>query len=141
MLAAMTEPDCVFCKILAGEIPGTVVAEEKRAVAIMDINPATRGHMLVFPRTHAPDLFGVASDDLTAVVLLAQQLAQRARSRLGADGVNLIHSSGPAAWQKVFHLHVHVIPRYAGDPLVLPWTPAPGNLAEIAATAAELRDA
>jgi histidine triad (HIT) family protein len=141
MLAAMTEPDCVLCKILAGEIPGTVVAEEKLAVAIMDINPAARGHMLVFPRTHTPDLFGVASDDLAAVALLAQQMAQRARSRLAADGVNLMQSSGPAAWQTVFHLHVHVIPRYAGDPLVLPWTPTPGNMTEIAATAAALRDA
>ena len=139
MLAAMTEPDCVFCKIIAGQIPGTVVAEADRAVAIMDINPATRGHVLVLPRSHAPDLFHIPAEDLTAVTLLGQEMARRARERLGAEGVNLIQSNGRIAWQSVFHLHLHVIPRYADDPLVLPWTPAPGDPQEISAAAAALR--
>ncbi len=66
-------------------------------------------------------------------------MAKRVSDRLGADGVNLINSCGAAAWQTVFHLHFHVIPRYAGDPLALPWVPAPGNQDEIAAVAAQLR--
>ncbi|WP_020573672.1 HIT family protein [Actinopolymorpha alba] len=134
----MSVDACVFCRILAGELPSTTVAEEDRAVAFMDVNPATPGHLLVVPRTHAPDLFTVDPADLAACATLAQKMARRVRERLGADGVNLIQSSGAAAWQTVFHLHVHVIPRYDGDPLILPWQPAPGNAAEIAAVATKL---
>ena len=133
------DPDCLFCKIIAGEIPGTIVAEDDRTVAFMDINPATRGHALVVPRRHAADLGAVEPDELGAVVQAAQRLAVRARDALGADGVNLINAWGSAAWQTVFHLHVHVIPRYADDPLKLPWVPAPGDEAEIAAAADALR--
>jgi len=105
----------------------------------MDINPATRGHALVIPRAHADDLHAIGTDDLHAVAVAAQRLAGRARERLGADGVTLMNSCGAAAWQTVFHFHVHVIPRYADDPLRLPWTPAPGDMDEIAATGATLR--
>jgi histidine triad (HIT) family protein len=133
------DPDCLFCKIVAGEIPGTIVAEDDRTVAFMDINPATRGHALVVPRRHTADLGEVDPDDLAAVVQAAQRLAIRARDALGADGINLMNSWGPAAWQTVFHLHIHVIPRYDDDPLKLPWTPAPGDEAEIAAAADAIR--
>lgn len=137
--ATQADPDCVFCKILAGQIPGTVVAETDRAVAIMDISPATRGHMLVLPRAHTPDLLTIPAADLAAVAELAQQMARVAMERLGAAGVNILQSSGAAAWQTVFHLHVHVIPRYQDDPLRLPWQPTPGDQAEIAAAAKDLR--
>ena len=123
------DPDCLFCKIIAGEIPGTIVAEDERTVAFMDINPATRGHALVVPRRHAADLGEISSEDFAAVADAARRLAIRARSALDADGINLINSWGPAAWQTVFHLHVHVIPRYADDPLRLPWKPAAGRRA------------
>jgi histidine triad (HIT) family protein len=132
------DPDCLFCKIVAGEIPATIVAEDERTVAFMDINPATRGHALVVPREHAADVFAIDPADLLAVAVAAQGLARRARENLGADGVNLLNSNGPAAWQTVFHFHMHVIPRYAGDPLRLPWTPAPGDMDEIKAAAVEL---
>ena len=134
-----TDPDCIFCKIVAGEIPSTKVAEDERTYAFMDINPATRGHALVLPRRHATDLGEISSEDFAAVADAARRLAIRARSALDADGINLINSWGPAAWQTVFHLHVHVIPRYADDPLRLPWKPAPGNEVEIAAAADALR--
>jgi histidine triad (HIT) family protein len=130
--------DCLFCKIVAGEIPSTRVDEDERTVAFMDINPATRGHVLVVPREHSADLLEIAAVDLQACALAAQRIAARLRDRLGADGVNLINSCGQVAWQTVFHFHVHVIPRYAGDPLRLPWTPAPGDREEIAAAAQEL---
>ncbi|HLH67190.1 MAG TPA: HIT family protein [Solirubrobacteraceae bacterium] len=135
----MRDPDCLFCRIVAGELPSQRVCEDERTVAFMDINPATHGHMLVVPRAHCTDLLEAPADDLAAVVATAQRLARLAVQRLGADGVNLLNSCGAAAWQTVFHLHMHVIPRYRDDPLRLPWKPAPGDPAQIAAAAAALR--
>jgi len=133
------DPDCLFCKIVAGDLPATVVDSDERTVAFMDINPATRGHALVVPREHAPDLLAMPQEDLDACFRAAQRLAKRAKERLGADGINLLNSSGPAAWQTVFHFHVHVVPRYADDPLELPWVPGPGDADEIKATGEELK--
>lgn len=134
----MRDPDCLFCSIVAGEVPATIVAQDEHTVSFMDINPATRGHALVVPREHAQDLLSIESEQLQRVIVAAQRLAARVRERLGADGVNLLNSCGALAWQTVFHLHVHVIPRYAGDPLRLPWQPRPGQPDEIAAAAQEL---
>ena len=80
----------------------------------------------------------MGTEDLCAVAVAARRLAARARERLGADGVNLLNSCGAAAWQTVFHFHVHVIPRYRDDPLRLPWVPSAGDPAEIAAAAQDL---
>ncbi len=135
----MSDPNCLFCKIVAGEVPSQRVDEDERTVAFMDINPATRGHALVVPRTHAANLLEIEHDDLAATMAAAQRLARTVIERLGADGVTLMNSCGAAAWQTVFHFHIHVIPRYDGDPLRLPWTPAPGDADEIAATADALR--
>jgi histidine triad (HIT) family protein len=139
-LRTVADPDCLFCKIVAGEIPSARVDEDERTIAFMDINPATKGHLLVIPREHSADLLEVPVEDLEACARMAQKLAKRIKDRLGADGVNLMNSCGKAAWQTVFHFHVHVIPRYDGDPLRLPWVPAPGNHDEIAATAQQLTD-
>ena len=130
--------DCIFCKIVAGEIPAFVVEQDEQTLTFMDISPATRGHALVIPKRHAADLWEIEPDQLAAVTLAAQRQALRVRDRLGADGVNLINSTRPEAWQTVFHFHIHVIPRYAGDPLRLPWTPTPGDMDEIRAVAGEL---
>jgi histidine triad (HIT) family protein len=135
----VADPDCIFCKIIGGEIPGQIIDQDERTVAFMDISPATRGHALVVPRRHVRDLLEIEPDELSATILAAQRLARRIHERLGADGVNLLNSCGQAAWQTVFHFHVHVIPRYAGDPLKLPWTPAQGDSEEIAAVASQLR--
>ena len=132
------DPDCIFCKIVAGEIPSTRVHEDERTIAFMDINPGTRGHLLVIPRAHSTDLLEIPHEDLEACARTAQLMAARVNERLHPDGVNLLNSCGQAAWQTVFHFHIHVIPRYAGDPLRLPWHPAPGDREEIAAAAAEL---
>jgi histidine triad (HIT) family protein len=134
----MADPDCIFCRILAGELPARIIDEDERTVAFMDIAPATRGHALVIPRAHSVDLLSIGGEDLAAVTGAAQRLALRMKERLGADGVNLLNSCGRAAWQTVFHFHVHVIPRYEGDPLRLPWTPAAGDPDEIAGAAQEL---
>jgi histidine triad (HIT) family protein len=134
----MADPDCLFCKIVAGELPATIVAEDERTIAFMDINPATRGHVLVIPREHAADIHAIEPEDLQAVAVAAQRVAARAVAKLGADGVNLLNSNGAAAWQTVFHFHLHVIPRYEDDPLRLPWVPGPGDMDDITAAAAEL---
>jgi histidine triad (HIT) family protein len=135
----VADSDCIFCKIIAGELPATFVHEDERTVAFMDIAPATRGHALVVPRHHTRDLLQIGAEDLDAVVMVAQELARRAKERLGAAGVNLLNSCGQAAWQKVFHFHLHVIPRYEDDPLRLPWVPAEGDPGDIAAAAEALR--
>src|SRR5436305_13016324 len=105
----------------------------------MDINPATRGHAVVVPRRHSRNLLEIDAQDLEATAAGAQRLAQRMNERLGPDGINLLNSCGSAAWQTVFHFHIHVIPRYRDDPLQLPWTPVPGDPGEIPTNAADLR--
>jgi histidine triad (HIT) family protein len=135
----VSDPECIFCKIIAGEVPGQIVEEDERTVAFMDINPATRGHLLVIPRAHARNLLEISPEDLGATIATAQRMAQRVNQRLQPAGINLINSCGSAAWQTVFHFHVHVIPRYEDDPLKLPWVPAPGDPDEIAAVARDLR--
>lgn len=135
----MSDPDCIFCNIVAGELPAQIVDEGERTVAFMDISPATRGHLLVVPRQHSRDLLEIGQEDLAATLTAAQRMAARIVERLDADGVNLINGCGRAAWQTVFHFHVHVIPRYDGDPLRPLWIPAPGDPDEIEATAQALR--
>jgi histidine triad (HIT) family protein len=130
-----SEPGCIFCGVIAGEVPSTTIAQSERVVAFMDINPVTPGHALAVPRSHATDLFDVATEHLAACVLLAQEIAGRAKDRLGADGVNLLNCSGEAARQTVFHFHIHVIPRFMDQPgkdaIGLPWDSVPGNPDEI----------
>jgi histidine triad (HIT) family protein len=131
--------DCLFCGIVAGDVPGQVVDSDEHTVAFMDINPATRGHALVVPRRHSADLMEVSDEDLTYTMLAARRLARHIRDALEPDGFNILNSCGSAAWQTVFHFHVHVIPRYVDDPLKLPWVPGPGDADEIAAVAEQLR--
>jgi histidine triad (HIT) family protein len=131
--------DCIFCKIVAGELPSEIVREDEHTVAFMDINPWTRGHALVIPRNHSPNLYEVGEDDLRHTSSAAKQLALRMRERLRCDGVNLLNASEPAAWQTVFHFHMHVIPRYDDDPLQLPVRPQQAAQAELTEVASELR--
>jgi histidine triad (HIT) family protein len=132
------QADCTFCQIVSGELPADLVDEDERTIAFMDINPATRGHLLVVPRAHSVDLLEIGDEDLEACVRMARRLAARLKEKLGADGVNLLNSCGRAAWQTVFHFHLHVIPRYETDPLRLPWVPAPGDRDEIAQAARDV---
>ena len=133
--------DCIFCAIVRGDAPSQRILEDDRMVAFMDINPATRGHALVVPRRHSRDLLDADADDLAAVALAAQRVARAAMQTLGADGVNVVQATGAVAFQTVFHLHFHVVPRYASDRVVLPWTPRPGDPEAIAEAGAALRSA
>lgn len=133
------EEDCIFCKIAAGQLPAEKITEDGRTVAFMDINPWTRGHALVIPKRHSRNLYEIEPADLSATLETAQDLARKMRDRLSAEGVNLINSCEPAAWQTVFHFHVHVIPRWSDDPLRLPGTPREPDEGELAEVAEELR--
>jgi histidine triad (HIT) family protein len=135
----LSESDCIFCAIAAGEGPAAIIDSDEHTVAFMDINPATRGHALVIPRRHAEDLIAISAEDLAATVAASRRLAERMRDALGAHGINLLNSCGTAAWQSVFHFHIHVVPRWEDDPLELPWVPAAGDPEEIAATATLIR--
>ncbi|MGH2979141.1 MAG: HIT family protein [Solirubrobacterales bacterium] len=139
----MADPhgDCIFCDVVAGEIPGEVIDSDERTITVMDINPATRGHAVVITRTHAESLLEVDDEDLLAGMRTARRVAERMRATLHPDGFNILHNIGRAAWQSIFHFHVHVIPRYENDPLQLPWLPEPADPAELARVAAEIRGA
>ena len=95
--------------------------QDESVVAIMDLHPATQGHVLVMPKRHARDLWEVTSDDAERTMAASLQVARMIRHALAPDGINLVHASDPAAWQTVFHFHLHVIPRYKGDSLIPPW--------------------
>jgi histidine triad (HIT) family protein len=131
--------DCLFCGIVAGDVPAQIVGSDDYTVAFMDINPATRGHALVVPREHSADLIDVSDDDLQRTMLAARRLALRMQAALDPDGFNILNSCGRAAWQTIFHFHLHVIPRYDDDPLKLPWIPRGGEADEIAAVADRIR--
>ena len=117
-------------------MPSITIAETDQAIAFMDINPVTPGHALVIPRSHATDLFDITPSDLAAAAHLSQEIARRAEARLDADGVNLLNCTGEAAWQSVFHFHIHVIPRFEDQPekdaIGLPWETVPGDPEDIA---------
>ena len=131
--------DCIFCKIVAGELPAQMVDEDAHTVAFMDLNPWTRGHALVIPRTHSPNLYEIEDDELRHSAVAARRLALRMKERLGCDGVNLLNAAEPAAWQTVFHFHLHVIPRYQGDSLEVPARPFEASAEDLAGVAEELR--
>jgi histidine triad (HIT) family protein len=131
--------DCLFCGIVAGDVPAQIVDSDEHTVAFMDINPATRGHALVVPREHSRDLTDVPDDDLANTMAAARRLARRMDEVLEPDGFNILNSCRPAAWQTIFHYHLHVIPRYEDDPLKLPWVPGPGDPDEIKAIADRIR--
>ncbi|WBP94697.1 HIT family protein [Mycolicibacterium neoaurum] len=109
---------CVFCAIVAGEAPAVRIHEDDDLLAILDIRPFTRGHTLVIPKTHSVDLTDTAPDTVAAMAALGQRIARAARrSGLHADGNNIAINDGKAAFQTVFHIHLHVVPRRAGDKL------------------------
>jgi histidine triad (HIT) family protein len=131
--------DCLFCKIVAGDLPAQKVDEDEHTIAFMDLNPWTRGHALVVPREHTRNLYEIGEDELGRTAAAAKRLAKRMKERLDCDGVNLLNSCEPAAWQTVFHFHVHVIPRYDDDPLQLPTRPQEADAGDLEGVANELR--
>ena len=109
---------CVFCAIVAGEAPAIRIYEDDDYLAILDIRPIVRGHTLVIPKKHTVDLTDTPADTIADLVRIGQRIAQAARaSELKADGNNIAINDGKAAFQSVFHIHLHVAPRKSGDKL------------------------
>ncbi len=127
--------NCVFCRIVSGDIPSLRVYEDEECIAVLDINPASPGHTLVIPRAHRKDLTELSVQEIAHAFSVAKLLGERQMERLGADGFNVVQNNGAAAGQTVLHFHVHVIPRYAGGPQIAAWKqtePDPEFLREIA---------
>jgi len=115
------DPDCVFCKIVAGEIPSAKVAESDRAYAFMDVGPIAAGHTLVVPRDHYETIADMSPEDVAAIYELAARLAPAIQKAVEAEGLNVLQNNGRVAGQVVPHVHVHLIPRSSGDGLSWPW--------------------
>ena len=129
--------DCIFCAIAAGEIPSFKVYEDDLVLAYLDINPFSKGHTLVIPKAHTTGLLDTDDAVLAAVVARVKKVAAHLRAALPCDGFNILQNNGEAAGQTVRHLHFHIIPRYAGEPLA--FESKPGDMAELKALADNLR--
>src|SRR5439155_26533088 len=110
-----SDPTCIFCKIVAGEIPCFKLFEDAETLAFMDINPVHDGHSLVIPKAHYPTLFAIAPEAIAAVAQTAARVARAVDAALNPDGLNLIQANGEGAGQSVAHFHFHVFPRRLGD--------------------------
>lgn len=115
------DSNCIFCKIIAGEIPSRTVYEDEGYKAIMDVSPASKGHVIVLPKNHASNVFEISEEELSGAMIVAKKVAAMLKEKFGCDGVNILQNNGEAAGQTVFHLHVHVIPRYKGDTVNITW--------------------
>ncbi len=134
-----TDPDCIFCKIVAGEIPCVKLYEDAATFAFMDINPVNDGHALVIPKEHYEDVFTVSGEALAATVAAAKRVAAAVRAALAPPGMNLFQCNGKAAAQSVMHFHVHVIPRRTDDGLAMNWELRPGDMDAIGQIAERIR--
>ena len=133
--------DCVFCKIRDGELPAMRVYEDDRTLAIMDINPLNPGHCLVLTKTHTPTLWDADPEDLQAAIVAAQKVAVALKTAVKPDGLNMLQANGAAAFQSVFHYHLHLIPRWNNDGKGFDWPLVPGDRAQIQAIGERLREA
>ena len=131
--------DCVVCAIVSGSLPSRQVGENDRALAFLDINPATDGHTLVAPKAHTAEIWDLPRPDGHAVIDLVRETAALLRRVLRPEGMTLFQANGGAGWQDVGHVHVHVVPRWTGDGLTKPWGGTPGNPAALDHLAVRLR--
>lgn len=117
----MKKDDCVFCKIAAGIIPSNTVYEDERYRAILDLNPAEKGHTLILPKEHFDDIFEADEETLKSIMDVAILVGRAIRKVMKPDGINIVINAGEAAGQTVRHLHVHIIPRFKGHTKILNW--------------------
>ena len=129
--------ECLFCKIIAGELPSTPVYEDEEYKVILDVNPAARGHVIIIPKKHAANIFELEDEEAAKVFPIAKKIAAALRKTYHCDGINILQNNGEAAGQTVFHLHVHVVPRYYGDDVNIMWEP--GNTPDLEEVAQEIR--
>ncbi len=133
--------DCIFCKIVAGEIPAVKVLDEEKVLAFMDINPASRGHMLVIPKHHAENILEISEADLSAVMSAVKRCAGAVKEVVGAEGITVLQLNGTASDQVVPHLHVHIMPRWEHDGMsVSQWEMGKGDIEELQEIARKVRE-
>lgn len=118
------DENCIFCKIISGAIPSKTVYEDDNFKAIMDVAPASKGHVIVLPKSHAANIFEISDEDAAGIMVVAKKVAGILKNALNCDGVNILQNNGEVAGQTVFHLHVHVIPRYEDDSVKIKWSQA-----------------
>ncbi|MBW2622826.1 MAG: HIT family protein [Deltaproteobacteria bacterium] len=132
--------DCIFCKIVANELPSTRVYEDEKLLAFMDINPVAHGHCLLIPKDHYQDIYTIPEDLLRDLIAAAKPLAGAVASGLKADGLNLFQSNGRAAMQLIDHFHMHFLPRWKDDSLKLgSWEARQGDMKTIEEAAAAIK--
>ena len=119
----MKDDNCIFCKLANKDIPTNIIYEDDRFTVILDASPATKGHALILPKNHAANIYELPDEDASAVFVLAKKLATKMTEILHCDGFNIVQNNGEVAGQTVFHFHMHLIPRYEGDQVVLTWKP------------------
>jgi len=134
-----SDPNCIFCKIVAGEIPCFKLFEDAETLAFMDINPVHDGHALVIPKAHAPNVFEIAPEDFAVAARTAAKVAKAVNAAVQPGGINLMQANGEGAGQSVFHFHLHIIPRRSDDGLLFNWEPKTGDHARIAEIAERIR--
>ena len=115
----MKEDNCIFCKIINGEIPSHVLYEDEQFKVILDVNPATKGHALILPKEHYANLYELPEETAADAMKLAQRMMRKMTEKLDCDGFNIVQNNGEAAGQTVFHFHMHLIPRYKNDGEIL----------------------
>ncbi len=135
------DPNCIFCKIVAGQIPCFKLHEDADTIAFMDINPGNDGHALAIAKAHHADLYAMPPALLGAVAATAQRVAKAVGKALAPDGINLVQANGKGAEQSVFHFHLHVLPRRVGDELKMNWGHRPGDMARIKANFEKIKAA
>lgn len=130
--------DCIFCKIIAGQLPSVKVYEDDRTLAFMDINPRADGHCLIVPKIHVPTFFDIQEGDLTAVVNTARKVAMAIKHSLKPDGMIVYQLNGRVAMQIVDHYHLHLVPRWENDGVDLSHGLQPGDREKISAAAEKI---
>ncbi len=137
---AKANKECVFCEIVAGNERAVKVYEDDICVAIMDIAPVNKGHLLVVPKKHYGTVFEMPFNEAAHVFGVACLMARAVKEAVGAEGVNILQSNGRAAWQHIFHVHVHVIPRWIGDRIEVYWPAERSDYDELEVIAAKIKE-
>ncbi len=135
------DANCIFCKIIKGEIPSFKVHEDDKTYAFMDINPGNPGHCLAIPKFHAENIFTTPDEWMAATMATTRRVARAVQMALSPYGMNIVQANGPGAKQSVLHLHVHILPRARDDNLLLNWGLKPGDMDEIKGWAERIKAA
>lgn len=127
----MRDENCIFCRIIGGEIPSRAIYEDEDFKVILDASPASRGHALILPKEHCANIYEISDELLEKAAKLAKKLAAHMKDVLNCDGLNLLQNNGEVAGQTVFHFHMHLIPRYKDDGQTIGWKPGEPSADEL----------